>query len=64
MNRFKKEVRRRGVRLECDYEMLPSAEGIETVAVSSEKALVSVYHVSAGWTHIRFDRSMKISEWG
>ncbi|MBR6358033.1 MAG: hypothetical protein IKS11_00135 [Lachnospiraceae bacterium] len=57
MNRFKKEVRRRGIKLECDYEFLPYNE-IETVVADAEKATVSTYHVSAGWDKIVFNRQM------
>lgn len=52
MNRVKKELRKAGAKLECDYEYLPF-NGIETVVVNSEKAEYSIYHVSAGWTTVR-----------
>lgn len=57
MNRFKKEIRRRGVMLESDFDYLPY-DGIETVVVTAEQASYSVYHVCAGWTTIRYNRDM------
>ena len=48
MNRLKKEIRKKGVRLECDFPFLPF-NGIETVKIDSEKATINVYHVGAGW---------------
>ena len=56
MNRFKKELRKRGIKLECDYEYLPY-NGIETVVVNSENATVSTYHLSAGWCKVRFNKA-------
>lgn len=56
MNRFKKELRKRGVKLECDYPCLPF-NGIETVVVDSANATVSTYHLSAGWGRVRFTRA-------
>lgn len=48
MNRFKKEIRKRGIKLECDYPYIPY-NGLETVIVHSDKAIISEYHVCAGW---------------
>lgn len=48
MNRLKKEIRRKGVKLELDYPFLPF-NGLECVKVDSEKATISEYHVCAGW---------------
>ena len=56
MNRFKKELRKHGVKLECDYECLPY-NGIETVVVDSANATVSTYHLSAGWCKVCFNRA-------
>lgn len=58
MNRFKREVRKHGWKLENDYEYLPF-DGIETVVADASTATVSVYHVSAGWMKVSFDRGMK-----
>ena len=52
MNRVKKELRKRGIKLECDYEYLPCDLGklgggalfIEAVRVDSEKAIVTEYY--------------------
>lgn len=57
MNRFKKEIRKHGAKLENDYEYLP-CDGIETVVANAENATLSIYHVSAGWTRIRYNRDM------
>ncbi len=48
MNRLKKEIRKKGVKLESDFPFLPF-NGIETIKVDSENATISEYHVSAGW---------------
>lgn len=48
MNRLKKEIRKKGVKLESDFPFLPF-NGIETINVDSENATISEYHVSAGW---------------
>lgn len=58
MNRFKKELRKHGVRLECDYDYLPY-HGLETVVVDSEHCKVSRWWVYIGWAHHRYDRSME-----
>lgn len=60
MTRFKEYVRKKGVRLECDFECLPF-NGIETVVVIPERAQVSEYHVSAGWCHIIIGRDGQLS---
>ena len=57
MNRLKKEIRKKGVMLECDYPYLPF-NGIEAVKVDSEQVALSIYHVSLGWTRCKFDRSL------
>lgn len=62
MNRFKKEIRKCGVMLESDYPFMPY-NGTETVKVCAEKATVSTYHVSAGWTHIKFRADMSFIVW-
>ena len=55
MNRFKMELRKRGFKLECDYECLPM-NGIETVSANAEEASYSIYHIGAGWRVRRFAR--------
>lgn len=55
MTKFKEYLRKNGVMLECDYGTLPH-DGIEEIVVIPERAQVSVYHVSAGWCHMVFDR--------
>lgn len=59
MNRFKRELRKHGVKLECDYQFLPY-NGIETVVVDSERAIISTCHVSAGWWKIKVNRDFTI----
>lgn len=47
MNRFKKELRKKGVKLECDYPYMPYRVGqniyMEDVYVNSEKATVTEF---------------------
>lgn len=61
MNRLKKEIRKSGVKLESDYPFLPF-NGIETVKVDSERATISIYHVSAGWMISRIGRDLSTEE--
>ena len=61
MNRLKKEIRRKGVKLEQDYPFLPF-NGVEAVKVDAEAATVSVYHVSTGWMINRVGRDLSLSE--
>lgn len=64
MNRFKKELRKRGYKLEQDFECLPSPEGIECVKVDAECVKWSIYHISAGWAWVTFDRSFEgVESW-
>lgn len=58
MNRFKKELRKRGVRLENDYEYLPM-NGLECVIVDAEHAMVKRWWNQIGWVYHRYDRSME-----
>ena len=49
MNRFKKELRKQGVKLENDYPWLPFDMGsvtLETVSVNSELCTVTKYFTS------------------
>jgi hypothetical protein len=50
MTRFKKELRRLGVKLESDYPWLPF-EGIQAVTVVQEYAQVGIHHtgISTIW---------------
>lgn len=61
MNRFKKEIRKRGVKLESDYEYLPY-NGIHSVYVDASRALVRTYHISAGLCCVVFNRQMEPKE--
>lgn len=51
MTKFKEYLRDKGYTLECDLDYLP-CDGIEKIVVIPERAQLSVYHVSAGWTHV------------
>ena len=55
MTRLKKEFRKRGLKLECDFEWLPY-NGIETVEVDVEKAMLKIYHNSFGWSFCTMTR--------
>lgn len=59
MNRLKKEIRRKGIKLESDYPFMPF-NGLETVIVNSEKATISEYHVSAGWMVNKIGRDLSL----
>lgn len=61
MTRVKREFQKKGLRLESDFEFLPTFDGIETVEVDPEKAIYSIYHVSAGWTHVQMQRDGKMT---
>lgn len=63
MNRLKKEIRKKGIKLESDYPFMPY-EGLEAVKVDSEKVTISWYHVCAGWTtcSILSDLTLKEAE--
>lgn len=68
MNRFKKELRKRGYKLEMDYPYLPcpikkgSSIEIETVCVDSEKCMLSEWTNVFGWYHRVFTRSFEAIE--
>ena len=56
MNRFKKELSKRGYKMEKDYPYLPCDE-IEAIVVNSEDATLCIYHLSMV-LHVGFDRQM------
>ena len=56
MTRFAKEMMRRGVKLEHQYDTLPTDFGLETVVTDPENARVKFYHVSAGWSYLNLGR--------
>ena len=60
MNRFKKELRKRGIKLESDYPFIPY-NGLEAIIVHSDTATVSEYHDCAGWVRTSFARNMEMS---
>ena len=62
MTRVKREFQKKGLRLESDFEFLPTFDGIETVEVDPEKAIYSIYHVSAGWLHLQLLRNGELVE--
>ena len=57
MNRFTKEVRKRGFKIESDYECLPCGD-IDTTWVNAEKAEYYVYHFGLGVITYKFNRDM------
>lgn len=61
MNAFKRYARRKGLKLDCDFECLPW-NGVDCVVTISNRAQVSAYHYGAGWAHWVFDRGGKIVE--
>ena len=56
MNRFKKELSKRGYKMEKDYPYMPFNE-IEAIVVNSEDATLCIYHLSMV-LHVGFDRQM------
>ena len=49
MNRFKKEIRKKGIKLESDYPWLPydnSTMTVGAVNVNTETATVKIYYTS------------------
>lgn len=62
MNRVKAEMRKRGIRLESDYECLPY-NGIEEVVVDSKNAICKEYHVCYGWVSWKMLRDGTIVLW-
>lgn len=61
MTRFKEELRKAGIKLECDYEALPDPSGIQAVTVDPEKAQFGVHHTSISILY-RMTRSGSIEE--
>ena len=64
MNRFKKELRKHGVKLECDYEMLPyerDAGFLEGVVVDAEQCKVVSIYTSIVVTDC-YDRQMQVTD--
>lgn len=57
MNRFTKEVRKRGFKIETDYEYLPSGN-VEITWVNAEKAECYVYHFGLGVITYKYNRDM------
>lgn len=60
MNRFKKEIRKKGFKLECDYPWLPFEEKtvfIEAITVDAENCLLK-QHANVGTLVLGFDRQM------
>lgn len=65
MNRFKKELRKRGIDLECDHAYLPSDEDGDVIAgviVEIEIARVRIFRWISGWHYYDFDTNMKATE--
>ena len=64
MNRFKKELRKRNVMLECDFPYLPydTSKGVtvETVRVNSELCTVTKHYTSISIVD-HYDTTMEIA---
>ena len=60
MNRFKKEIRKKGFKLENDYEMLP-LNGIMGVTVDTTNAMIFVYYTLTTVVY-KFYRNGKIKD--
>ena len=65
MNRFKKELAKRGYEMEKDYTSMPcqvSAEfTIEAITVDSEKARLAIHYMQIS-EYITFDRQMNATK--
>lgn len=59
MNRLKKEIMKKGIKLEHQYDFMPY-NGLETVVVDSEKAIVKEYHNCFGWSYGIMNRNGSI----
>ena len=57
MNRFKKELKKQGFRLEDHFLSLPTDCGIQSIRVNAEQATYTIYHNSF-ITRFTFDRYM------
>jgi len=58
MNRFEKEVRKQGYKLDMDFPYLPY-DGIDSAWCNAEKATYYVYHYGMGLITHHFDRAME-----
>lgn len=67
MNRFKKELRKQGVKFECDYSYMPydlGTHSLEWVIVNSERCTVTYITTAITLTDY-YDTSMNVykQEW-
>ena len=64
MNRFKKEIKKKGIKLESDYLYLPYNDGrltVEAVDVNTETATVKIYYTSIVMRYVmRYDGALII----
>ena len=64
MTRYKEYIRSKGIKLEEDFEYLPF-NGVEAVEPrideESSRIVVSVYHVSLGWSRTYIDKHGKVT---
>lgn len=60
MNRFTKEVRKLGYKIESDYDTLPCGN-IETAYCKADRACYYVFHYCMGLVTYKFDRAMECS---
>lgn len=64
MNRFKKELAKRGYKMEKDYPSMPyqtSMDFIEAITVNSELALYTIHYLQIS-IYLAFDRQMNTTE--
>ena len=64
MNRIKKEMMKRGIKLEHQYECMP-CDGIQAVTVDSERATVTVAHtgIVIQWGLTRAGQIEEVAAW-
>lgn len=57
MNRFKKEIRKRGFKLESDFEYLP-IDGLDSVNCNAANASYFEYYYCLGTVKYQFNRDL------
>lgn len=60
MNRFKKELIKKGIKLECSYEWFPT-ENLDFITVDAETASITTGYITL-WLKTSYGRDMKIVE--
>jgi hypothetical protein len=64
MTKFKKELRKRGFKLECDYNFLPFDDGaiLDSIQVDVENCTISYYYTSVS-IHIKINKDFTTNEY-